>query len=181
MSAPEVLLDAHAITVQFGGLTAVNAVDFTVPVGGIVSLIGPNGAGKTTFFNCLTGLYTPTSGSVVFDGRSIVGTPPHKIAAMGLARTFQNIRLFGTMTASENVMVAMHAHLHGGLLQTILGTPRQRREEREAKETASELLSYVGIEGMDEEFANNLPYGDQRRLEVEIGRASCRERVSLVV
>ena len=166
MSESKVLLDAHAITVQFGGLTAVNAVDFTVPTGGIVSLIGPNGAGKTTFFNCLTGLYKPTSGSVIFDGRSIVGTPPHKIAAMGLARTFQNIRLFGTMTASENVMVAMHAHLHGGLLQTILGTPRQRREEREAKETASELLSYVGIEGMDEEFANNLPYGDQRRLEV---------------
>ena len=166
MSESEVLLDAHAITVQFGGLTAVNAVDFTVPTGGIVSLIGPNGAGKTTFFNCLTGLYKPTSGSVVFDGRSIVGTPPHRIAAMGLARTFQNIRLFGTMTASENVMVAMHAHLHGGLLQTILGTPGQRREEHQAKETAAELLHYVGIEGMDEEFANNLPYGDQRRLEV---------------
>ena len=160
------LLDAQKVRVEFGGLVAVNDVDFTVPQGSIVSLIGPNGAGKTTFFNCLTGLYTPTSGNVIFDGKNVVRRPPHKIAAMGLARTFQNIRLFGMMTAAENVMVAMHPHLKGGLLRTILGSPKQRHEERDARAAAHELLEYVGIKGMDDEYARNLPYGDQRRLEV---------------
>ena len=160
------LLTATGVVVQFGGLTAVNNVDFVIPEAAIVALIGPNGAGKTTFFNVLTGLYTPTSGSVVFDGRSIVGKPPHKIAADGMARTFQNIRLFGAMTAAENVMVAMHAHLKSGVAATILTSPKQRREERQSRETAKELLEFVGIGGCDEEFAKNLPYGDQRRLEV---------------
>ncbi len=160
------LLEASQIRVQFGGLVAVNDVDFTIPRGSIVSLIGPNGAGKTTFFNVLTGLYRPTAGAVMFDGKSLVGVPPHKIAAGGMARTFQNIRLFQNMTAAENVMVAMHAHLKSGVVSTMLGLPWQRREERQARETASELLDYVGIGGTDEEFAKNLPYGDQRRLEV---------------
>jgi branched-chain amino acid transport system ATP-binding protein len=162
----DMLLTAEQVTVQFGGLTAVNHVDFTIPKQSIVALIGPNGAGKTTFFNVLTGLYEPTSGSVVFDGRKITATKPHKIAAGGVARTFQNIRLFGAMTASENVMVAMHTHLHANVFSTILRTPKQKREERESKARAHELLEFVGISGADEEFAKNLPYGDQRRLEV---------------
>ncbi len=160
------LLDARGVRVQFGGLTAVNDVDFNIPTGSIVALIGPNGAGKTTFFNVLTGLYSPSGGEVVFDDRSVVGVPPHIIAARGMARTFQNIRLFGAMTAAENVMVAMHPHLHSGLVSTILRLPKQRREEREAEALAKELLEFVGIGGTNDEFAKNLPYGDQRRLEV---------------
>ncbi len=160
------LLEARGVTVRFGGLVAVNSVDFDIPRGAIVALIGPNGAGKTTFFNVLTGLYTPTEGTVGFDGASVIGVPPHRIAATGMARTFQNIRLFGAMTAAENVMVAMHSHLHSGVFSTILGLPKQRREEAAARARATELLDYVGIGGTDEEFAKNLPYGDQRRLEV---------------
>jgi branched-chain amino acid transport system ATP-binding protein len=161
-----VLLAADKITVQFGGLTAVNKVDFIIPRESIVALIGPNGAGKTTFFNVLTGLYEPTSGSVIFDGEKSSATQPHLIAARGIARTFHNIRLFGAMTASENVMVAMHPHLKANVFSTVFRTPRQRREERESKQRAHELLEFVGITGADEEFAKNLPYGDQRRLEV---------------
>ena len=162
----QLLLDAREVRVQFGGLTAVSDVDFNIPVGAIVALIGPNGAGKTTFFNVLTGLYEPTQGHVDFDGHSIIGLSPHVIAAQGMARTFQNIRLFGAMTAAENVMVAMHPHLRSGITSTILRLPKQRHEERDARQTAKELLEYVGIGGTDEEFAKNLPYGDQRRLEV---------------
>jgi branched-chain amino acid transport system ATP-binding protein len=160
------LLDARGVTVQFGGLTAVSDVDFDIPEGAIVALIGPNGAGKTTFFNVLTGLYTPSYGEVVFDGESVLDLPPNVIAARGMARTFQNIRLFGAMTASENVMVAMHPHLRSGVASTILRLPKQRHEERDARATAKELLEFVGIGGTDDEFAKNLPYGDQRRLEV---------------
>ncbi len=160
------LLDAQAVTVKFGGLTAVNSVDFNIPEASIVALIGPNGAGKTTFFNVLTGLYTPTSGDVIFDGKSVVGKQPHLIAASDLARTFQNIRLFGSMTPAENVMVAMHPHLHAGQFSTVFQLPKQRREEREARAVAKELLEFVGIGGVDDDFAKNLPYGDQRRLEV---------------
>ena len=153
MSAP---LNAENITVKFGGLTAVNNVSFDIPEGKIVSLIGPNGAGKTTFFNVLTGLYKPTSGFVHFEGRDITATPPHKIAQGGLARTFQNIRLFGLMTAEENVMVAMHSHLKSGILATIFGTPRQRREEKDAHEKARELLNFVGVGKWAGEYARNL-------------------------
>lgn len=159
-------LDAQNITVKFGGLVAVNSVSFDIPSGGIVSLIGPNGAGKTTFFNVLTGLYKPSSGTVMFGDVDITARPPHKIAAGGLARTFQNIRLFGLMTAEENVMVAMHSHLKAGILSTIFRTPGQRREEREAREKARELLDFVGIGKWAGEYARNLSYGDQRRLEV---------------
>jgi branched-chain amino acid transport system ATP-binding protein len=162
----DLLLDAREVTVQFGGLTAVNSVDFGIPTGSIVALIGPNGAGKTTFFNVLTGLYVPTAGQVDFDGHSVIGLQPHTIAASGMARTFQNIRLFGSMTAAENVMVAMHPHLKSGIASTILHLPKQRHEERDARATAKELLEFVGIGGTDAEFAKNLPYGDQRRLEV---------------
>jgi branched-chain amino acid transport system ATP-binding protein len=162
----EAALTARGITVRFGGLVAVNAVDFDIPRGGIVSLIGPNGAGKTTFFNALTGLYRLTEGDVHLHDRDITGLAPHKIARLGLARTFQNIRLFGLMTAEENVKVAMHSHLRAGVASTILRMPWQRKEERVAHEGALELLDFVGIGGVADEYARNLSYGDQRRLEV---------------
>jgi branched-chain amino acid transport system ATP-binding protein len=157
---------ATNITVSFGGLVAVNNVSFDIPRGGIVSLIGPNGAGKTTFFNALTGLYQVNEGRVELDGRDITGLPPHKIAGRGMARTFQNIRLFGLMTAEENVKVAMHGHLKANVFTTILRTPGQRREERHAHDFALELLDFVGISKTAGEYARNLSYGDQRRLEV---------------
>nr|WP_269328983.1 ABC transporter ATP-binding protein [Kineosporia babensis] len=147
-------------------MTAVNDVSFTVPEKSVVSLIGPNGAGKTTFFNVLTGLYRPTTGNVMLNGSTVTGQPVHKIAHAGLARTFQNIRLFNLMTAEENVMVAMHSHLKSGIFGTVLRTPRQRREEREAREFARELLDYMGIGKTAGDYARNLSYGDQRRLEV---------------
>jgi branched-chain amino acid transport system ATP-binding protein len=162
----DLLLDAQGVSVKFGGLVAVNNVDFQIPRHSIVALIGPNGAGKTTFFNVLTGLYEPSCGSVVFDGDKITARPPHEIAAGGMARTFQNIRLFGAMTAAENVMVAMHPHMKAGVVSTVLRLRSQRAEEAAARQEANELLKFVGIGGVDEEFAKNLPYGDQRRLEV---------------
>jgi branched-chain amino acid transport system ATP-binding protein len=137
-----------------------------VPTGSIASLIGPNGAGKTTFFNMLTGMYAPTSGRIVFDGVDVTDKPPHAITSLGIGRTFQNIRLFEQMTALENVLVGMHPRLKGGILGSILGTPRVRREERAARERARELLRFSGLRGRDDELARNLPYGDQRRLEV---------------
>ncbi|MDQ2676854.1 MAG: ABC transporter ATP-binding protein [Actinomycetota bacterium] len=157
---------ADRITIKFGGLTAVNDVSFVIPEKSVVSLIGPNGAGKTTFFNVLTGLYRPTTGRVRLGDRDVTGMAPHKIASIGLARTFQNIRLFNLMTAEENVMVAMHSHMRSGVVGTILRTPRQRREEQEGREFARELLDYVGIGKVADEYARNLSYGDQRRLEV---------------
>ncbi len=172
-------LQANNILMRFGGLVAVNDVSFTIPHLGIVSLIGPNGAGKTTFFNALTGLYKVTSGQVILGDRLVTGLPPHKIASLGMARTFQNIRLFGLMTAEENVKVAMHSHLHSGISRTVLRTRRQRREERDAHQTARELLDFVGIGKTAEEYARNLSYGDQRRLEVARALA-LRPRVLLL-
>jgi branched-chain amino acid transport system ATP-binding protein len=160
------LLVASAIRKEFGGLIAVDSIDFAIPTGGIVSLIGPNGAGKTTFFNMLTGVYTPTSGKIVFDDADVTGKPPHAITKLGIGRTFQNIRLFQHMTALENVLVGMHARLKGGIVQSIVGTPKIRREERRAHERGRELLRFSGLRGRDNQLARNLPYGDQRRLEV---------------
>jgi branched-chain amino acid transport system ATP-binding protein len=160
------LLVADDVRKEFGGLIAVNDLTFTIPKRGIVSLIGPNGAGKTTFFNALTGLYRVTSGRILFDGHDVTNKPPHAITKLGVGRTFQNIRLFPQMTAMENVLVGMHARLKGGILGSILGTPRVRREEREAREKARELLRFSGLRGVDEELAESLSYGDQRRLEV---------------
>ncbi len=159
-------LRAEHVTIAFGGLVAVNDVTFNVPEGGIVSLIGPNGAGKTTFFNVLTGLYRPTSGHVYLGTQDVTGKRPHKIAAMGLARTFQNIRLFNLMTAEENVMVAMHSHLRSGIASTVFRMPWQRREEKRAHAASRDLLEFVGIGKVRNEYARNLSYGDQRRLEV---------------
>ena len=160
------ILDARSVRKEFGGLIAVSELDFTIPAGSIVSLIGPNGAGKTTFFNMLTGVYTPTGGTIVFDGVDVTGKPPHTITKLGIGRTFQNIRLFPQMTALENVLVGMHARLRGGILGSIFGTPRVRREERDARENARELLRYSGLGRVDDELAENLSYGDQRRLEL---------------
>jgi branched-chain amino acid transport system ATP-binding protein len=160
------VLHADHVTIRFGGLVAVNDVSFTIPPRSIVSLIGPNGAGKTTFFNVITGLYPPTEGRVFFDGADITAMKPHLRAAAGLARTFQNIRLFDLMTAEENVMVAMHSKLKAGMIRTIIRTPGQRKEERAAREKAHALLDFVGIARSAGETARNLSYGDQRRLEV---------------
>jgi branched-chain amino acid transport system ATP-binding protein len=163
---PGALLVADNVRKQFGGLLAVNDLDFTIPERSIVSLIGPNGAGKTTFFNMLTGLYRPTSGMIVFDGVDITDKPPHAITKLGVGRTFQNIRLFPQMTALENVLVGMHSRLKGGILGSIFGLPRVRREERDAEEKARELLAFSGLRNVDDELAESLSYGDQRRLEV---------------
>jgi branched-chain amino acid transport system ATP-binding protein len=160
------LLVAKAITKRFGGLVAVNAVDFSIEEQSIVSLIGPNGAGKTTFFNILAGLYGPTSGSITFRGQQIVGRKPHTITRLGIARTFQNIRLFATMSALDNVLVGMHSRLKATAFDAVLRLPHTIREEAEARERGLELLRFVGLAGKHEEWARNLPYGDQRRLEV---------------
>jgi len=160
------ILEALQIRKEFGGLIAVNDVDFAIPRGTIVSLIGPNGAGKTTFFNILTGVYKPTRGEVVFEGQPISGLPPHKVTKLGMARTFQNIRLFHNMTALENVLVAMHSRIRGGVLRSIFRTPGLKKEEQEAHDRGRELLEFSGLRRKDDEYAKNLAYGDQRRLEV---------------
>jgi branched-chain amino acid transport system ATP-binding protein len=160
------LLLADDVRMEFGGLIAVNDVDFTIPEKSIVSLIGPNGAGKTTFFNVLTGVYKPIAGRVVLAGEDVTGKPPHAITERGVGRTFQNIRLFKNMTALENVLVGMHTRIKGGIVRSVLRTPGLKREERAAQQRAIELLRFVGLRGREQEFAKSLPYGDQRRLEV---------------
>ncbi len=169
----DAILSAANVTKVFGGLIAVEDVSFGIPRGAIVSIIGPNGAGKTTFFNMLTGLYKPTLGRVEFDGKNITGGRPDKIMALGVARTFQNIRLFATMSALENVMVGQHARMRAGLFGSILRTPRVRREERAVEEKAREELNYVGLSGdLHDQMSINLSYGDQRRLEIARALAS---------
>jgi branched-chain amino acid transport system ATP-binding protein len=163
---PDALLQTQLLRKEFGGLVAVDDVDFTVPVGSIVSLIGPNGAGKTTFFNMLTGVYKPTAGRVQFNGEDMTGKPPHVFTQRGIGRTFQNIRLFQNMTALENVLVGMHVRMKGNLFEAIIRTPRVRKEEREARVRARELLEFSGLRRKDAQFGRNLSYGDQRRLEV---------------
>jgi branched-chain amino acid transport system ATP-binding protein len=160
------ILTAEGVRKEFGGLVAVNDVDFTIPERSIVSLIGPNGAGKTTFFNMLTGVYKPTAGRIVFNGENVTGKPPHAITQRGIGRTFQNIRLFSNMTALENTLVGMHSRLKSGILGSVLRTPGVRHEEDGARKRAKELLEFSGLRGRDEEHARNLSYGDQRRLEV---------------
>jgi branched-chain amino acid transport system ATP-binding protein len=160
------ILSTQGVRKEFGGLVAVNDVDFTIPDGSIVSLIGPNGAGKTTFFNMLTGVYKPTAGRIEFDGTDVTGKPPHAITERGIGRTFQNIRLFQNMTAIENALVGMHARLHGGIVRSVLRTPGLKKEEDAARKRARELLEFSGLRGQHNEFARNLSYGDQRRLEV---------------
>ncbi len=163
---PDVLLQTELLRKEFGGLVAVDDVDFLVPLKSIVSLIGPNGAGKTTFFNMLTGVYKPTEGRVLFGGEDMTGKPPHAFTERGIGRTFQNIRLFQNMTALENVLVGMHVRLKGNLFEALVRTPRVRHEEKGARERARELLEFSGLRGRDEVIGKNLSYGDQRRLEV---------------
>jgi branched-chain amino acid transport system ATP-binding protein len=166
MTDDGLILRADGVTKRFGGLVAVDSVDFEIPRRGIVSLIGPNGAGKTTFFNVVAGLYRPSAGTIRFDGRVISNLPPHRITKLGIARTFQNIRLFQNMTAIENVMVGRHSRLRATPFEAILHTPRQRREERETEDRARELLRFVGLGDSERQFAKNLAYGAQRRLEL---------------
>ena len=163
------LLEARGVSKRFGGLTALNAVDFELEEGRIASIIGPNGAGKTTFFNVFTGIYVPEEGAVAFRGTPLIGRRPDEIAALGICRTFQNIRLFGNMTALENVLVAMHARVALSFWDVLTRSPRWRREEPALWDKGGDLLGVVGLGDKANELARNLPYGDQRRL--ELGRA----------
>jgi branched-chain amino acid transport system ATP-binding protein len=160
------LLDARQVTKRFGGLVAVDKTDFVIEPGMIASLIGPNGAGKTTFFNCITGFYRPEEGSILFDGHELVGLRPDIITTLGIARTFQNIRLFANMTALENVMVGQHPRMRATLLGAIVRDRATVDEEKRVTKRARELLEFVGLRDRENELAKNLAYGDQRRLEI---------------
>ena len=160
------VLEVQGVTKRFGGLVAVNQVSLEVNEGEIFSVIGPNGAGKTTFFNLLTGIYTPDEGRILFLGQDITGSTPDKAAKLGIGRTFQNIRLFGAMTALENILVGRHIHTRVPYLHALLRTPLARKEERKALEEALSLLEYVGLLHRKDELARNLPYGEQRKLEI---------------
>ena len=163
---PQAILSLQGVIKRFGGLTAVDQVSFDVAKGQVFALIGPNGAGKTTLFNCITGMHVPTAGRVVFEGRDIAGSKPYKTAQLGIARTFQNIRLFEFMSALDNVKVGEHVRMKAKLWDAILRTPFARREEREVSERAMEYLKFVGIERHADNYARNLAYGQQRRLEI---------------
>jgi branched-chain amino acid transport system ATP-binding protein len=181
VSAPEAaVMRTDHVTKVFGGLVAVNDISFEIPEHSIVSLIGPNGAGKTTLFNMLTGLYKATSGRVLLGERDVTRSRPDIITSLGVARTFQNIRLFGAMTALENVLIGRHSRLRTGLIGSIVRPPWARREEREARDKSAELLEYVGIRpSAFDQIAARLAYGDQRR--VEIARAlACEPRLLLL-
>jgi len=160
------LLQTRKVTKRFGGLTAVKDLTLEVPRGALYGLIGPNGAGKTTVFNLLTGVYQPTEGEIHFDGRRVDGHPPYEIANRGIARTFQNIRLFADMTVLENVMTAEHLRARQWLVEAVLGSARHHREEREERERALELLRIFKLDALAMEPATSLPYGSQRRLEI---------------
>ncbi|HEY8069779.1 MAG TPA: ABC transporter ATP-binding protein [Burkholderiales bacterium] len=160
------LLEAKDIGRRFGGVQALSGVSFSIANGDIYGLIGPNGAGKTTLFNLLTGIYAPNQGSFLFDGRNITGLKPDRVAKAGIARTFQNIRLFASLSALENVMIGRHVRTHAGVVGAILRNRRTREEEKSTEMHALQLLDYVGIRARANDAAGNLPYGDQRRLEI---------------
>lgn len=166
------LLALHDVTKIFGGLIAVNDLSFSVDKGSIVGLIGPNGAGKTTVFNCITGNYKPENGTIDFEGRNITGLRPHRIVELGIARTFQSIRLFGKLPVIENVLAGRHCRMHAGLLACMFHTPSERREEQAAIERCMEELRFVGLAGHEEEMAESLSYGNQRLLEIARALAS---------
>jgi branched-chain amino acid transport system ATP-binding protein len=160
------ILRVSGLTKHFGGLVAVDNVSFEVPEGEVFALIGPNGAGKTTLFNCITGFYQPTHGKVTFRDKDLTGSPPHRTAKAGIARTFQNIRLFEYMSAIDNVRLGHHCRMHSKLWDSLFKTPAEHREEREVTEHSMELLKLVGLEKQAENYARNLAYGQQRRLEI---------------
>lgn len=160
---------ARSVTKRFGGLVAVNQVDFDIEEGMIASIIGPNGAGKTTLFNVFTGIYPPEEGTVRFKGQELIGLRPDQITHLGMCRTFQNIRLFGNMTVLENILVGMHSRLHVSTADVLLRTSRFHKSEANALQRAQEILQLIGLQGKGDELGKNLAYGDQRRL--EIGRA----------
>ncbi len=160
------ILTARKTTKHFGGLLAVDQLDIEVQEQSIHSIIGPNGAGKTTFFNCVTGFYRPETGDILFNEHSLIGLFPDQIVRLGIARTYQNIRLFPNLTAIENVMVGLHGHLRAGFLGIVLRLPTTRQEEKIAEEEARRLLKFVNLAGKGDFWAKNLPYGDQRRLEI---------------
>ncbi len=166
------LIETHNVTKRFGGLQAVSRMDFVLEQGRIVSIIGPNCAGKTTFFNALTGIYRPEEGEIIFDGHSLVGRRSDQITALGIARTFQNIRLFGAMTVVENIIVGMHPRLNQSMVDALLRTNRFKREEELAHTRAFELMEFVGLQEVGNELARNLPYGLQRRVELARALAS---------
>lgn len=173
------LLETTEVVKRFGGLTAVNKMSFSLEKGEIVSIIGPNGAGKTTFFNTLTGIYKPEEGSINFKGQSLLGLRPDQIASKGIARTFQNIRLFNNMTVLENILVGMHVHLKQSPVGAVLRLQGFRQEEQDAEKQAYDLMKYVGLAGVENELAKNLPYGGQRR--VEIARALAADPALLLL
>jgi branched-chain amino acid transport system ATP-binding protein len=166
------LLSLQGSTKKFGGLTAVDNVTFDVEEGSIISLIGPNGAGKSTVFNLITGIYAPTSGAIVFDGRSIGGLKPHVVASLGISRTFQNIRLFSHMSVLDNVLVGRHARMRATPWDCAFRTPFARREEKSSEDAALAILDWIGLTRFTTEWARNLPYGMQRRLEIARALAS---------
>jgi branched-chain amino acid transport system ATP-binding protein len=174
-----VILSVRKVTKRFGGLVAIGDLDIDIKENSIHSIIGPNGAGKTTFFNCITGFYRPEAGEILFNNSSLVGLLPDRIARLGISRTYQNIRLFPNLTAMENILVGLHRHLKAGFFGIVLGSPATREEEKEASEEARSLLKLVNLSGKGDFLAKNLPYGDQRRL--EIGRAlACRPKLLLL-
>ncbi len=173
------LLNATDVVKRFGGLTAVNKMNFNLEKGEIVSIIGPNGAGKTTFFNTITGIYKPEEGDIVFNGKSLVGLRTDQIAERGVSRTFQNIRLFNNMSVIENILVGMHPHLKQSAVDSLFRTASFKKEERDAERKAEELMAYVGLKGVGNELAKNLPYGGQRR--VEIARALAADPLLLLL
>lgn len=168
----DIILKAQGVVKRFGGLTAVRNMDLEVPRGSIASLIGPNGAGKTTFFNCVTGFYVPEEGNILFQGHAIRGLRPDQITRLGIARTYQNIRLFTGMTVMENILVGMHSRLRSNPIAAVLGLPATRREEQQALERALSLLEFIGLAEQGDFLAENLPYGLQRRLEIARALAS---------
>jgi branched-chain amino acid transport system ATP-binding protein len=173
------ILEISNVSKHFGGLKALESCSTSIDEGSIHSIIGPNGAGKTTLFNCVTGLGPATSGEIAFLGRTITREKPHRITPMGLARTFQNIRLFGEMTVLENVVVGMHAHLRSGVLGAVADLPSTRREEVNAGREAERLIEFVGLDVSPTQWARNLSYGDQRRLEIARAMAA-RPRLLLL-
>lgn len=160
------LLETKEVVKRFGGLTAVNKMNFSIKRGQIASIIGPNGAGKTTFFNTLTGIYTPEEGTIEFNGRNLIGLRPDEVVERGIARTFQNIRLFGSMTVLENIMVGMHTKLKQTGVDALFRTKAFHDEEKQAEQDARDLMEYVGLKGVANELARNLAYGGQRRIEI---------------